>query len=58
MKGIKSRGRPATGKGTQVGARWRPEDLASIDAWRRKQEDHPERAEAIRRLVQLALKKG
>jgi hypothetical protein len=30
--------------------------LKSIDAWRRKQEDLPGRSEAIRRLVELALK--
>jgi uncharacterized protein len=29
--------------------------LKSIDKWRRKQEDKPSRAEAIRRLVQAAL---
>jgi metal-responsive CopG/Arc/MetJ family transcriptional regulator len=31
--------------------------LKSIDDWRRKQEDLPSRAEAIRRLVEEALKK-
>lgn len=33
-----------------------PEFLASIDSWRRKQDDLPSRAEAIRRLVEQALK--
>jgi hypothetical protein len=32
--------------------------LRAIDKWRAKQEDKPSRAEAIRRLVELALKKG
>jgi hypothetical protein len=30
--------------------------LKTIDKWRRKQEDAPSRAEAIRRLVELGLK--
>jgi Arc/MetJ-type ribon-helix-helix transcriptional regulator len=30
--------------------------LKSIDSWRRKQDDLPSRSEAIRRLVELALK--
>lgn len=50
------RGRPvSTGVGTQVGARWHDEELAAIDDWRRVQEDLPTRAEAIRRLVTIAL---
>jgi hypothetical protein len=50
------RGRPATtGAGTQVGARWHDAELARIDDWRRGQEDIPSRAEAIRRLVGIAL---
>ncbi|MGY4260102.1 hypothetical protein ACVI1L_007170 [Bradyrhizobium sp. USDA 4516] len=52
----KSRGRPATGVGTQIGARWSPEVLDAIDDWRRQQEDLPGRPEAIRRLVELGLK--
>jgi hypothetical protein len=31
-------------------------DVAAIDAWRRSQEDLPNRSEAIRRLVELGLK--
>jgi tRNA G37 N-methylase TrmD len=31
-------------------------EVAAIDAWRRKQEDLPNRSEAIRRLVELSLK--
>jgi hypothetical protein len=33
-----------------------PEFFKAIDSWRRKQEDLPSRAEAIRRLVELGLK--
>jgi metal-responsive CopG/Arc/MetJ family transcriptional regulator len=32
------------------------EFLKKVDAWRRKQEDLPGRSEAIRRLVEMALK--
>jgi hypothetical protein len=53
----KRRGRPATtGKGTQIGMRWQEAQLSDIDEWRRKQADLPSRAEAIRRLCELALK--
>jgi hypothetical protein len=53
----KKRGRPVTtGKGTQIGTRWQDNQLKQIDDWRRKQEDKPQRSEAIRRLVELGLK--
>jgi hypothetical protein len=52
----KSRGRPPTGIGIQVGERWSPEAIAAIDDWRRKQDDLPGRPEAIRRLVEIGLK--
>jgi hypothetical protein len=52
----KSRGRPATGKGTQVGERWSEEALQRIDKWRRQEADLPGRPEAIRRLVEVGLK--
>jgi Family of unknown function (DUF5677) len=48
-------GRPATGKGTQVGTRWHEPLLSMIDAWATNQDDKPPRAEAIRRLVEQAL---
>jgi hypothetical protein len=52
----KSRGRPkTTGPGTQIGMRWQADELAAIDAWRRKQDDLPSRTDAIRRLVELGL---
>jgi hypothetical protein len=52
----KSRGRPrTTGSGVQIGLRWQATELAAIDVWRRQEEDHPSRAEGIRRLVARAL---
>lgn len=52
----KKRGRPkTTGRGTQVGLRWHDRELVAIDAWAKKNECT--RAEAIRRLVELGLKK-
>jgi hypothetical protein len=53
----KTRGRPATGRGTQVGERWHPAELAAIDAWIASSADKTiSRAHAIRRLVALGLK--
>jgi hypothetical protein len=40
----------------QIGVRVDDEFLKLIDAWRRKQDDVPTRPEAIRRLVEIALK--
>jgi hypothetical protein len=53
----KRRGPPPTGKGTQVGERWHPSELAAIDAWIATSNDKTlTRAHAIRRLVALGLK--
>jgi hypothetical protein len=52
----KKRGRPATGRGLQIGARWPDETVAMIDAWAASQEDELGRPEAIRRLVEIGLK--
>jgi metal-responsive CopG/Arc/MetJ family transcriptional regulator len=41
--------------GQLVGVRLQPEPLARLDAWRREQDDLPNRSEAIRRLVDKAL---
>lgn len=38
--------------------RLQPELAKPLDDWRRKQQDLPSRAEAIRRLVEQALAKG
>jgi hypothetical protein len=51
----KSRGRPATGTAPLVGVRMTEEFQAEINAWAKKQEDHPALATAIRRLVELGL---
>ena len=51
-------GRPATGQGHPLGQRWHRADIAHIDRWRRQQPDTPTRAEAIRRLVELGLKRS
>jgi hypothetical protein len=52
----KSRGRPSSGIGIQIGARWPSDIVQLVDDWRRKQDDLPGRPEAIRRLVEIGLK--
>jgi hypothetical protein len=52
----KSRGRPATGTAPLVGVRMTEQFQAEINAWAKKQEDHPALATAIRRLVEIGLK--
>jgi hypothetical protein len=52
----KERGRPATGLGVQIGARWPAEIVRKIDLWRKVEPGQPNRAKAIRRLVELGLK--
>jgi hypothetical protein len=52
----KSRGRPATGTGIQIGTRWPADIVRMVDEWRRTHPDLPGRPEAIRRLVELGLK--
>jgi hypothetical protein len=42
--------------GELVGVRIQPDMAKALDDWRRKQDDLPGRPEAIRRLVELALK--
>ena len=52
----KRRGPSPTGKGTQVGERWHPSEIAAIDAWIASSSDKTlTRAHAIRRLVALGL---
>ena len=53
----KKRGRPATGTGEPVMVRLQPKQLAKLDAWIRRQADAPTRPEAIRRLLERALKR-
>jgi hypothetical protein len=42
--------------GDLIGVRCQAELLAAIDEWRRKQPDLPNRPEAMRRLIEQALK--
>ena len=42
--------------GELVGVRVQPDMAKQLDDWRRKQEDMPNRPEAIRRLVELGLR--
>jgi hypothetical protein len=49
-------GRPATGRDPVRTMRLSDEFIAKVDAWAAKQEDEPGRSEAIRRLVEIALK--
>jgi hypothetical protein len=56
IKKKRGRGRPRTGIGKPVGLRLYPELERRIDAWASKQPDRPGRPEAIRRLIEVALK--
>jgi hypothetical protein len=49
-------GRKPTGVDPARTIRLSDEFIATVDAWRRKQDDPPSRSEAIRRLVELGLK--
>jgi hypothetical protein len=54
----RSRGRPKTGIGPNIGLRLYPELDAALDAWIAKQPDpRPSRPEAIRRILRGALLK-
>ena len=52
----KRRGPAPTGKGTLIGVRMQPDELAVLDAWIARQEPDVSRPQAIRRLVAQALK--
>jgi len=52
----KSRGRPTTGIGKPIGLRLYPDLDKRLDAWRARQRDKPSKPEAIRRLLEIALK--
>jgi hypothetical protein len=52
----RKRGRPPTGKGTQVQVRLQPKQLAKLDAWiKRQPKPKPSRPEAIRQLIEKQL---
>ena len=51
----KRRGPPPTGKGTLIGVRMQPDDLASLDSWITSDGRGLTRPQAIRALVEMAL---
>ena len=51
----KRRGPPPTGKGTLIGVRMQPDDLASLDSWITSDGRGLTRPQAIRALVEVAL---
>jgi hypothetical protein len=51
-------GRPATGHAPSRTFRLSDEFMATLDTWSARQDDKPSRSEAIRRLVELGLKRG
>jgi hypothetical protein len=53
----KKRGPRPTGKGIQIGERWHPPEIAAIDKWIASQGEEMTRGQAIRRLVEIGLKK-
>jgi hypothetical protein len=52
----KKRGRPATGKDPVSAIRLSPALRSAIETWAKQQPDKPSRSEAIRQLVEFALK--
>jgi hypothetical protein len=52
----KKRGRPPTGKDPVLTLRAPPALTTEVEAWARRQPDRPSRSEALRRLVEIALK--
>jgi hypothetical protein len=55
---MKTRKKRPPQTGELIGVRFQPSPLGAIDQWRRKHQDLPSRAEAIRRLVDLALSRS
>lgn len=53
----KKRGRPATGKDPLVALRLPPQRRTEIEDWAKDQPDKPNLSEAMRRLIDEALKK-
>ena len=51
----KRRGPPPTGKGTLIGVRMQPDDLASLDSWMTSDGRGLTRPQAIRALIEMAL---
>lgn len=53
----KRRGPAPTGQGKPVQVRLHEPQMKALDAWRARQAEQPTRPEAIRRLVEMALKR-
>ena len=51
------RGRPATGKNPILGLRMAQEQRKAIEEWAANEADRPKLSEAVRRLVELGLKR-
>jgi hypothetical protein len=58
QKAKKKRGPPATGKGTLVGVRLQPAEMALLDDWIAEQEIPPSRPEAMRYHLKRSLSAG
>ena len=52
----RKRGRPPIGKDPMLAFRAPPTFTAEVEAWAKRQPDRPSRSEALRRLVEMALK--
>ena len=52
----KRRGPAPTGKGTPIVVRMQPDLLAPLDEWIKKQREHRSRPEAIRKILERALR--
>jgi hypothetical protein len=52
----KKRGRPATGRDPIMALRMPPALREDVEDWAARQPDNPSRSEALRRLVEMALK--
>jgi len=53
---MKPKRKRAAEAGTLVGIRLQPDLLSALDKWRRKEEDLPNRSEAIRRMMEIVTK--
>jgi len=56
LKSKKKRGRPKVGVGTFIGLRLRPEIVQALDEHRRNDPELPTRSQAIRKMIETALR--
>jgi hypothetical protein len=54
----KKRGRPKTGVTPAISLRLPSESQKAVEAWAKRQPDNPSLSEAIRRMIEIALKSG